>query len=196
MNETETSEAVASAEVVEPVEPVEPANVAGGGPKEVDKWFTMAWRHNASDLHLKVGQPPVFRLKGALVRAKMPALTYTQVQAMLNELMGPKERKELEELGGADFAYSLKGIGRFRVNIFRQRGSLSLAARAVKTDIPTVEQLNLPPGIKLIPSYESGLVLVAGVTGSGKSTTLAALIQIINQTEPLHIVTIENPIEF
>jgi twitching motility protein PilT len=173
-----------------------PANPPARPPKEIDKYFTAAWKLNASDLHMKVGEPPLFRVRGSIVRAKAPPFNFGQLNALFQELMGPKEQRDIEDRGGADFAYSIKGIGRFRVNIFKQRGSLSLAARAVKTDIPTVEQLNLPPGIKVIPSFDSGLVLVAGVTGSGKSTTLAALIQIINQTEPCHIVTIEDPIEY
>jgi len=164
--------------------------------KEIDKYFTIAWKNNASDVHIKVGEPPVFRVKGGLVRAKVAPLTYDQVRTLLYEMMGEKERKELDELGGADFAHSIKGVGRFRVNIYKQRGSLSMAARAVKTEIPTIEQLNLPPGVRQIPTYESGLVLVAGVTGSGKSTSLAAVLNVINQTEPVHIVTIENPIEY
>jgi twitching motility protein PilT len=168
----------------------------GTATREIDKYFTAAWKLNASDLHMKVGEPPVFRVKGHLVRAKAPPIAFAQLTNMFNEIMGPKEKRELEELGGADFAYSIRGIGRFRVNVFRQRGSLSLAARAVKTDIPTMEQLNLPPGVKVIPSYDNGLVLVCGVTGAGKSTTLASIIQVINQTEPCHIVTIENPIEY
>src|SRR5688572_13184868 len=144
--------------------------------KEIDKYFTIAWKNNASDVHIKVGEPPVFRVKGGLVRAKVAPLTFDQVRTLLYEMMGEKERKELDELGGADFAHSIKGVGRFRVNVYKQRGSLSMAARAVKTEIPTIEQLNLPPGVKHIPSYESGLVLVAGVTGSGKSTSLAAVL--------------------
>jgi twitching motility protein PilT len=167
-----------------------------GAPREIDKFFQAAWKNNASDLHIKVGEPPLFRIRGGVVRAKMAPLTYEQVRALFDEIMGPKQQDELERLGGTDFAYGVKGVGRFRVNIFKQRGSLSMAARTVKTDIPTVEQLNLPPGVKHIPNFESGLVLVAGVTGSGKSTTLASVIQIINQTQPLHIVTIENPIEY
>ena len=172
------------------------AALTGPPPKEIDKYFTAAWKNNASDVHIKVGEPPVFRVKGGLVRTKSPPFTAEQCRALFMEMMGPKERKELQELGGADFAYTVKGVGRFRVNIFSQRGALSMAARSVKTEIPTVDQLNLPPGVKVIPTYESGIVLVAGVTGSGKSTSLAAIIQIINLTQALHIVTIENPIEY
>jgi twitching motility protein PilT len=173
-----------------------PATPAGPPQREIDKFFNAAWKNNASDIHLKVGEPPMFRVKGSIIRAKTPPLTYDQVKSILYEMMSEKDRKELDAIGGADFAYSVKGVGRFRVNIFKQRGSLSMAARAVKTEIPTIEQLNLPPGVKVIPTYESGLVLVAGVTGSGKSTSLAAIIQVINTTEALHIVTIENPIEY
>ncbi|HYF48021.1 MAG TPA: PilT/PilU family type 4a pilus ATPase [Planctomycetota bacterium] len=165
-------------------------------PREIDKFFQAAWKNNASDIHVKVGEPPIFRIRGNAVRAKLPPLSFQQVKALFDEIMGPRQKEELEKLGGTDFAYGVKGVGRFRVNIYRQRGSLSMAARTVKTEIPTVEQLNLPAGVKMIPMYESGLVLVAGVTGSGKSTTLAALINIINQTQCCHIVTLENPIEY
>jgi len=165
-------------------------------PREIDKFFQAAWKNNASDIHVKVGEPPIFRIRGNAVRAKLPPLSFQQVKALLDEIMGPRQKDELERLGGTDFAYGVKGVGRFRVNIYRQRGSLSMAARTVKTEIPTVEQLNLPLGVKMVPMYESGLVLVAGVTGSGKSTTLAALINIINTTQCCHIVTLENPIEY
>jgi twitching motility protein PilT len=164
--------------------------------RELDKYLTAAWKNNASDVHIKVGEPPLYRIRGTIVRAKLPPFTYDQVITMFDEAMGPRQKTELEERGGTDYAYSIKGVGRFRVNIFKQRGSLSLAARTVKTEIPTIDQLNLPPGVKVIPTYESGIVLVAGVTGSGKSTSLAAIIQIINQTQSLHIVTLENPIEY
>ena len=165
-------------------------------PKEIDKYFAAAAKLHASDLHMKVGEPPLYRVKGAIVRAKMPPLTLDQLNGLFSEVLGPKERAQMEELGGADFAYSIRHVGRFRVNIFRQRGTLSLAARSVKTKIPTIEQLNLPPGVKKTILFDSGLVLVSGITGSGKSTTLSALIQIINQTQALHIVTIEDPIEY
>jgi twitching motility protein PilT len=164
--------------------------------KEIDKFFATAQKNGASDLHIKAGEPPLFRIKGALVRAKLPPFTPEQVNALLKPLLGAAERKELEERGGVDFAYSVAGSGRFRVNVFRQRGCLSLAARTVKMEVPTLEQLNLPSSLNIIPSFESGLVLVAGATGMGKSTTLSALLQIVNQTQPLHIVTIEDPIEF
>jgi twitching motility protein PilT len=165
-------------------------------PRQIDKYFAAAAKLHASDLHKKVGEPPIYRVKGAIARTKEPPLTLDQLSTLFSELLGPTELAHMDELGGADFAYSIRGVGRFRVNIFRQRGALSLAARAVKTKIPTIEQLNLPPGVKKTVLFDNGLVLVSGITGAGKSTTLSALIQIINETQALHIVTIEDPIEY
>ncbi|MCK6472645.1 MAG: PilT/PilU family type 4a pilus ATPase, partial [Planctomycetes bacterium] len=165
-------------------------------PREIDKLFGAAAKNGASDLHLKAGSPPMFRIQGRIVRAKSTPLTSEQIRKLVADIMGPAQDKELLERGAADFAVGVKGVGRFRVNIFQQRGSLSLAARRVQVDIPTVEQLHLPKALESISTMEQGLVLVAGITGSGKSTTLAALIQVINQTQAVHIVTIENPIEY
>ena len=177
-----------TAETVEPFLPHET--------REIDKYFLFAFKNNASDLHIKVGEPPLFRIKGSVVRAKMTPFTEEQVNALLEPMLGPKELRELEDRGGADFAINVDNVGRFRLNVYKQRGMYSMSARCVKTVIPTLDQLNLPPSLKIIPTYESGLILVAGVTGAGKSTTLAALVQIINMTQPVHIITIENPIEY
>ena len=170
--------------------------VAADQPKEIDKLFATAKTYDASDLHLKVGSAPLFRIHGQVKRTKLPPMTLDQIRQLVSEIMGPKEVKDLEELGTADFAYGVRGVGRFRVSVFKQRGAISLAARRVQTDIPTLEQLNMPDGMKILPTYDAGLVIVAGITGCGKSTTLAALIEIINQTQALHIITIENPIEY
>jgi len=164
--------------------------------REIDKLFTASMKTGASDLHLKVGSPPLFRIHGQVVRAKLPPLTLNHIKQLVGDIMGPKEVQALEDVGAADFAHGVKGVGRFRVNVFKQRGAISMAARRVQTDIPTIEQLNLPDGVKIIPTFEQGLCVVAGVTGSGKSTTLASLIEIMNQTQSLHIITIENPIEY
>jgi twitching motility protein PilT len=175
--------------------PTVPAEAAAPQ-KEIEKFLAAALKMNASDIHVKVGEPVLFRVKGTVQRTKTAPLSAAQVNKFADELMGERERDELDRLGGCDFAYAVRGAGRFRVNIFKQRGSISIAARAVKVEVPTVESLNLPPAIKGIIKYENGLVLVGGITGAGKSTTLAALIQIINETEPVHIVTLENPIEY
>jgi twitching motility protein PilT len=179
------------------VEPqAQPQNPPPEAMKEIDKLFAASMKTGASDVHLKVGSPPLFRIHGTIVRAKLPPLTMNHIRQLIGEIMGPKELQALEDVGSADFAHGVKGVGRFRVNVFKQRGAISMAARRVQTDIPTIEQLNLPEGVKIVPTYESGLVIVAGVTGSGKSTTLAALIEIMNQTQAMHIITIENPIEY
>jgi twitching motility protein PilT len=175
---------------------MEDQHAIGGAGKEIDKLFTTAKTLDASDLHLKVGSPPLFRVHGQVKRAKLPPMTLEQIKQLVFEIMGPKEQKDLEDTGASDFAYGVRGVGRFRVNVFKQRGAISMAARRVQTEIPTIEQLNLPEGVKVIPTYEAGLVVVGGITGSGKSTTLASLIEIINQTQALHIITIENPIEY
>ena len=166
--------------------------------KEIDKLFHAMTKSKpmASDLHLKVGSPPLFRISGQVVRAKLNPFNNEQIMALVSSIMGPDQDKELEERGAADFAYSVKGVGRFRINVYKQRSAISMAARRVQTEIPTLEQLHLPAAVGKLSSFESGMALVAGVTGSGKSTTLAAVIQLINQTMPVHVVTIENPIEY
>lgn len=164
--------------------------------KEIDRLFAAMPKINASDLHLKIGSPPLYRIAGTVQRAKMSPLSAEKLDALLSEVMDEDRKAEMSQRGAADFAHSVPGVGRFRVNVFRQRGSLSLAARRVQTVIPTIEELHLPDGVKVIPTYERGLVLVAGITGSGKSTSLAAILQVINETRAVHIVTIENPIEY
>src|SRR6185295_11805066 len=109
---------------------------------EVDKYFVAAYKNSASDLHLKVGEPPLFRIRGTIVRAKMPPFTEEQINELLHPLLGQKEAKELEERGGADFAVNIPDVGRFRLNVYRQRGVLSMSARCVKTNIPSIEELN------------------------------------------------------
>jgi twitching motility protein PilT len=182
-----------------PLDPLPSATetVSERGYKEVEKLFMAMIKHNATDLHLKVGSPPLFRIQGVIVRPRnLPPLNYDQIRVLVDELMGPAQKRNLEESGACDFAHSMKGVGRFRINIFRQRGAISMAARCVQTDIPTLESLHLPPSLRKLAEYDQGLVLVAGITGSGKSTTLAAIIQIVNQTQPVHIVTLEDPIEY
>jgi len=151
---------------------------------------------NASDLHLKVGSPPILRVKGTPQRLKGDPLTSGSLEAAVREVLGPREQRCLEDRNSVDFAYSMPGVGRFRVNVFRQRGTLSLVARRVGARPPTFDELMLPPAVARVAEYVDGLVLVAGVTGSGKSSTLAAIIELINQNERCHILTLEDPIEF
>ncbi|MCL4448212.1 MAG: PilT/PilU family type 4a pilus ATPase [Actinobacteria bacterium] len=152
---------------------------------------------NGSDLHLKVGSPPLVRVNGALRRLKgfaplRPDDTRTMMEAMLpGELL-----ERFEEEHEADFAYGVAGLGRFRVNAFRQRGSVSIAMRYVRTDIPDFEELGLPNVLRRLADEQRGMVLLTGPTGTGKTTTQAAMIDYINTTRECHIITIEDPVEY
>jgi twitching motility protein PilT len=151
-----------------------------------------------SDLHLTVPAPPLMRLNGELVPAGAgEPLEPGDTQGMLGELLEDEsKREEFSEEGEVDFSFALDGCGRFRVNAFRQRGTVSLALRVIPNEVQTVEELGLPEVISDLADEERGIVLVTGTTGSGKSTTLAAMVDRINETKSRHIVTIEDPIEF
>src|SRR6476659_9489187 len=151
---------------------------------------------NASDLHLKVGCAPTLRVDGHLKTLSMPPLRSDDMKALADQIMPPKRRKEFEEMKEADFALGVPGIGRFRVNAFQQRGTIAYAFRIVPFQAHTIAELNLPGVLEQIALKPRGLVLVTGVTGSGKSTALAAMIQYINQNRNANIITIEDPIEF
>jgi twitching motility protein PilT len=152
----------------------------------------------ASDVHLKVGQPPVLRYDGELAPvAEIPPLGEAELQAVLEQVTvsTPRRRELFEETGDLDIAYSHPGLPRFRVNGFRQRGAISFAFRVIPTEIPSYADLRLPEGVGVLAEEHRGLVLVTGATGSGKTTTLAAMLDDINAKRKQHIVTIEDPIE-
>ncbi|MCZ6694964.1 MAG: type IV pilus twitching motility protein PilT [Acidobacteria bacterium] len=163
---------------------------------DIDRLLEAMIKVNASDLHLKVGSPPMYRINGDLRPVDHPRLAPKDTEDVMLALAPARRREMFETHGTADFAYALPSTGRFRINIFHQRGSISLAIRHVKIDIPSFEELNLPQAIRTIVEVPRGLVLVTGVTGSGKSTTLAAMIEQINTERTAHIMTIEDPIEF
>ncbi len=164
---------------------------------EVNKLFRLVMKMQASDIHLKVGQPPMMRLRGDIRRMDMRALTQEDMERLLLPNLQPKHRKILDEEGGVDFSYVIGADEcRFRVSLFKQRGRLSLVARRVNTNIPNFKTLGLPESIEKLCNYPEGLVILAGVTGSGKSTTIASMIDYINGREALHILTCEDPIEF
>jgi twitching motility protein PilT len=150
----------------------------------------------ASDLHLKVGRPPVLRVHGDLFSLDMPPLRPEDLKALAEQIMTPKQVKEFAEHKEADFAIGVPGIGRFRVNVYQQRGTIAYAMRSVPYQVRTIEELNLPPVLGEISVRPRGLVLVTGVTGSGKSTALASMLQFINEHRHANIITIEDPIEF
>jgi twitching motility protein PilT len=151
---------------------------------------------NASDLHLKVGCAPTLRVNGELRNLPMPPMRSDDMKALADQIMPPKRQKEFGEMKEADFALGVPGIGRFRVNAYQQRGTIAYAFRIVPFQAHTIGELNLPPVLEQIAIKPRGLVLVTGVTGSGKSTALAAMIQYINQNRNANIITIEDPIEF
>ena len=150
----------------------------------------------ASDVHLKVGNSVVFRIDGNLVDIESPLPTVEWVETILQNIIPEHLKEVLQSEREIDFSYYLEGVGRFRTNCFQQRGTFALAMRYVKTDIPEFEELGLIPVLKTIAEAPRGIVLVSGTTGSGKSTTLAAMLQHINKTSRKHIVTLEDPIEF
>lgn len=150
----------------------------------------------ASDLHVTVGVPPTIRLHGQLIHLDYPKLMPQDTKEMIYAILTQEQREKLERNLEFDFSYSLPGKGRFRVNIYFQRGSLSAALRLIPVRIPTLQDLNLPFVLEDFTRKARGLVLVTGPTGAGKSTTLAALINIINETRSVHIITIEDPIEY
>lgn len=150
----------------------------------------------ASDIHIKQNGPVNFRINGDLVTVDTPEPTHDWLAKVIEHIVPDYAKQNLEENRETDFSYYLPEVGRFRTNIFQQRGSFAMAMRYVKAEIPSFEELGLQPVLKKIADAPRGIVLVAGITGSGKSTTLAAMLQHINQTSRRHIITLEDPIEF
>ena len=160
------------------------------------KLFVAMGSHKASDLHLKTGQPPYFRVDSALRSVASDSLPAETLEVMVESLLDERHQSIFVAEGTVDLAYEIPGGDRFRINVFRQRGEISLAARRVTRDIPNFQALHLPALIAPIIQETAGLILLAGPTGSGKSTTIASMINEINRTRRSHIVTIEDPIEY
>jgi twitching motility protein PilT len=153
-------------------------------------------QRNASDLLLKVGRPPTIRLNGDLQGLEMPPLKPEDLKLLAEQIMTPRQVKEFAERKEADFAIGVPGVGRFRTNIYQQRGTLAFAFRAIPYEVKTVRELHLPLVLEEIALRPRGLVLITGITGSGKSTALASMINHINQHRRVNVITIEDPIEF
>jgi twitching motility protein PilT len=149
----------------------------------------------ASDLHCKVGSPPFLRVDGGLLPSEYPPLTSQDTETLASELMPMGKSVTFSETSEADFGYTLPGVGRFRVNVFRQRGLVGMAVRRVRSDIPSIEELRLPPVVRTLADLPRGLVLVTGPAGTGKTTSIASMIGHINNTRRAHIISIEDPIE-
>ncbi len=165
----------------------------------LNKFFKTCIKLKVSDLHLKAGRPPFVRVQGDLRPLDHPPLSDEQIRSGIFELLSDDQKELFKKMGAVDFAHDVGPPGdadRFRVNAFLQRGKMSVAARRVNRNILTFEQLHLPPVMARIAEFNQGMVLLAGITGSGKSTTIASMIDYINERWPVHIVTIEDPIEY
>jgi len=160
--------------------------------------LTIALKKQASDVHLKAGLVPVIRKHGKLrpLQTGVPQLSSEDIERMANEILDDDQRQHFAKQKEIDVGYGISGLGRFRVNIFRQRGSVRMVIRNIPFNVPNLDELKLPEVLKKIAEYERGLVLVTGITGSGKSSTLAAIVDHINNTQNTHILTVEDPIEF
>lgn len=162
----------------------------------IDAFFKLVNEMKASDLHLVSGQQPVLRVRGDLERVKYKVLDDDELRSMLYEITAEDKIKIFEETGDLDFAYEIPGMARYRANYFRQKNGIGAVFREIPSEILTVEQLGLPPVISRLAMLPRGLVLVTGPTGSGKSTTLAAVVDEANRKRKDHIITVEDPIEF
>ncbi len=163
---------------------------------QIDAFFKLMNEQGASDLHLVTGQQPIIRINGELTRIKYKILENDPLKEMLYEIAPEEKVKLFEETGDVDFAYEIPGLARYRANFFDQKYGIAAVFREIPSEILTCEQLGLPPVVRKLASLPRGLVLVTGPTGSGKSTTLAAIIDEANRTRKDHIITIEDPIEF
>jgi len=174
-----------------------PSGTDGGKiPPKLNAYFQTMIKADASDLHLKSGQAPRLRTRAMLAPTDSEPLSSEQLEQMAMELMDPAQQELFRRHGSVDLAWELPGSDRFRLNVFRQRGAISISVRRVTRRIPDFESLHLPPVIEKIANHHQGLVLLSGPTGSGKSTTIASMLEYINKTRPCHIVTIEDPIEY
>ena len=164
--------------------------------RKIDRFLKLMNDRGASDFHLSVGRPPMLRISGAMEQIRFRTIAEADYTGLVKPITPAERWQELESTGDTDFAYELEGVARFRVNLFRQQRGSGAVFRVIPTKIMTIEQLGLPPQIRQLTEVSGGLVLVTGPTGSGKSTTLAAIIDLINNTKHYHIITIEDPIEF
>jgi twitching motility protein PilT len=164
--------------------------------QKIDRFLKLLIDRGASDFHLTVGRPPMLRASGSIESIRYRLLSENEFSEMLQVVTPPRLWEEFTRNGDVDFSYEIPAVARFRVNLFRQQRGAGAVFRVIPTKIMTIEQLGLPDQVRRIAQMKSGLALVTGPTGSGKSTTLAAIVDLINETRALHIITIEDPIEF
>jgi twitching motility protein PilT len=162
----------------------------------IDDILRMSQQVKSSDIHLTVGLPPMFRLDGRILPSRYEPLTPREAQRLVYDILTSEQIEKFERTKELDFSYGVANVGRFRVNVYRQKGSVGSALRAIPQKIPSLDSLRLPPVLRELTQKHSGLILVTGPTGSGKSTTIASMIDIINSEHPLHIMTMEDPVEY
>lgn len=167
-----------------------------GNMYDLDEILIQSVKVRASDIHLTTGRPPSYRIDGVLAPIEGERLIPQMLEDILMPLMDVRHREELQNNGQTDFAYAISGVGHFRVNVFKQRGTLASVMRSLPFNIPEPEDLGIPAEVVEMTTRKRGLILVTGPTGSGKSTTLASLIHVINRNYPYHIITLEDPIEY
>ncbi len=163
---------------------------------EMKELLSIVVERNASDLHLAIGKPPVLRIDGVLKYLDVDSLTSENTERFMKAVTSERHQQKIEEMGGTDFGFSFGNIARFRISVFRERGHYGLALRLIPVRLMSLEEIGLPPTIKELLYRPRGLILVTGPTGCGKTTTLAAMINLINEERNCHIVTIEDPIEY
>src|SRR6056300_890025 len=163
---------------------------------DITELLAFSAKQGASDLHLSAGLPPMIRVDGDVRRINVPPLEHAQVHALIYDIMNDKQRKDYEEFLETDFSFEIPKLARFRVNAYNQNRGSAAVFRIIPSEILTLDDLGAPPIFKDISMHPRGIVLVTGPTGSGKSTTLAAMVDYINENKPDHILTIEDPIEF
>ena len=173
-----------------------PSGLEPAEPIDIDRLLTIMTEQEASDLHLKATRPPLMRVHGRLQPLGERPLEPADIEAMVEQILTPQQKNQLQETHAVDLGYGVQGLARFRGNIYRQRGSLALCFRRIPFEVLGIEALELPEVLEEFTSLPMGLVLVTGPTGSGKSTTLAALMRYIADQHPVHLITIEDPIEF
>ena len=163
----------------------------------IDELLAYAVEKGGSDIHISIGVSPIVRINGELTSVTdYPPMKPADTEEIMKKITNDVQKRQLEDKGQVDFAYIIPGVGRYRMNIFKQRGTYALVARTISIRIPSFEELNLPKTLLDFTNLKKGMVLVTGPTGSGKSTTLAAMIDIINRTRKEHIITLEDPVEY
>jgi twitching motility protein PilT len=163
---------------------------------QIDQFLRLLVQQEGSDLHLSCGNPPIIRVHGHLQRVKFRELNQADMRALVLEILNADQKERLENVRDLDFAYAIPEVARFRGNVFLQHRGMGAVFRVIPSKIPSAEELRLPDAIRSFTGLNKGLVVVTGPTGSGKSTTLAAMIDLINETRPEHVLTVEDPIEF